>query len=276
MRGSLPDMLGRPGRATGAFTCYDLETAVAVLDAAAAAEAPVVLLIAPATLATASGESLLRSLVACADAAMSPALVQLDHADDLELMERALALGAGAVMADGSRQPLHANIELVTAAVELAGRYDAHVECELGHLAGDEDRARAVVAGALTDPADAAALIARSGASCLAVSIGNVHGHYATPPHLEFDRLQRIQRDVHVPLSLHGASGLDDDAVRHAIAGGIRKVNLNTELRDAYLTATSDALPRTLDDLDLASLHAAQRAAVREVVSRKLALFGVA
>lgn len=273
MRVSLPDLLAAGQGAVGAFTCYDLETASAVLTACAEATVPAMLLIAPNTFASAVGEHLMRSLVACANAAPIPALVELDHASDLGLIERALALGAGAVMADGSKLPLQANTAFVRDAVRLARRHGAHVECELGHLAGDEDRAHAVEAGALTDPADAADLIERSGADCLAISIGNVHGHYIEAPVLDFDRLMEIERRVNVPLALHGASGIPADAIRASIACGIRKINVNTELRGAYLGATKNALTTVLAPLDLASLHSFQREAVGLAVAEKLEVF---
>src|SRR5207249_12055319 len=100
----------------------------------------------------------------------------------------------------------------------------------------------AVAAGALTDPGDAARFVERSNAACLAVSIGNVHGVYRGPPALDWARLEEIRRRVNVPLSLHGASGLSDDDLRHAIRLGISKVNLNTELRQRYLEVTAERL----------------------------------
>ena len=63
------------------------------------------------------------------------------------------------------------------------------------------------------------------------MSIGNVHGSTAHAPTLDLDRLRAIRDVTEVPLVLHGGSGLDDVQLRAAIALGIRKVNVNTELR---------------------------------------------
>src|SRR5207244_4853159 len=120
----------------------------------------------------------------------------------LDPIRSAFELGAGAAMADGSHLELDANVELVRAAASAG-----EVEAELGGIAGDEDVARAVAAGALTDPDQAAAFAERSGAACLAVSIGNVHGTYSEPPALDWERLAAIRPRVELPLSLHGASG---------------------------------------------------------------------
>ena len=144
---------------------------------------------------------------------------------------------------------------------------------ELGAIAGDEDVAAAVAAGALTDPGEAAVLVEQTGAACLAVSIGNVHGAYREPPQLDWARLAAIRERVDVPLSLHGASGLPDADVRRAIALGVAKVNVNTELRERYLAATADRLPAARPDARLLELDAAQVDAVAAAVAAKLDVY---
>jgi fructose-bisphosphate aldolase class II/tagatose 1,6-diphosphate aldolase GatY/KbaY len=79
---------------------------------------------------------------------------------------------------------------------------------------------------------------------------------------------------VDVPLALHGGSGLPDAEVRAAVAAGIAKVNVNTELRQAYLERTERELPAALDGARLLALHRAQADAVRTVAERKLELMG--
>lgn len=263
----------RAGTAVAAFTCYDLETATAVLHAATEAHAGVILLIAARSYAEAGGDLLLAALVAVARRAEAAACVQLDHCDDLTAIEAAFAAGAGAALADGSALPFERNVELVARAVESARRHGGSVEAELGGIAGDEDVARAVAPGALTDPSDATRFMAQTGAACLAVSIGNVHGLYREPPQLDWARLDAIRAGVSAPLSLHGASGLPADQVRRSIAAGVAKINVNTDLRDAYLAATSEVIGSVIDGSRLGALHAAQISAVGEVVSAKLRAF---
>ena len=262
------------GAAVGAFTCYDLEAATAVLESCAEAERGAVLLIAEATFRTAGGKLLARALREVVERWSVPVCVQLDHVSDLELMAEALDLGVDAVMADGSRLDFEANVALVLRAVELAASYGAAVEAELGRIEGDEDVAKATQAAGLTDPAEASEFVAATGPACLAVSIGNVHGTYLHPPRLDFERLVRIRERVPVPLSLHGASGLADRDVRTAVANGVRKVNVNTELRAAYFQATRATLDASGAGLDLGTVHEAQIAAMRSVVAAKLALLG--
>ena len=262
------------GTALGGFTCYDLETALGVLAAAHEADTAVLLLVSSAAFAQAGGEMLLAGLRAAAERSPAQACVQLDHVGDLEQIARAFEVGAGAVMADGSKLALEDNAALVGEAVRIARRHGGAVEAELGHISGDEDIARAAAAGQLTDPADVGPFLARTGAACLAVSIGNVHGTYSGTPELDWGRLAEIRAATEVPLSLHGASGLPDDAIRRAVSAGIAKVNVNTELREAYLEETARELPAVREGSNLLALHRRQSAASQALVARSLRLYG--
>ncbi len=258
------------GAAAGAFTCYDVTTALGVVQAAEARAEPAILLVAEASFRAPPGRALVRALLAVAEEARVPMAVQLDHVADDALVDAALAAGVGAVMADGSTLPPADNAAFVAAVRGRAG--GAGVEAELGHVAGGEDVAAATEAGALTDPGEAAAFVAATGCDCLAVSIGNVHGRYASPPRLDWERLARIRAAVDVPLSLHGASGLPDEDVRRAVALGVAKVNVNAELRERYLTRLRERLPAALDGLRLLDLQASLVEAVAEAAGAKLAL----
>ena len=259
------------GAAAGAFTCYTLTTAVGVLRAAESESAPVMLLVSEASYTAPEGRLLLAALRAVAEHASAPACVQLDHVADLATIARALTDGADAVMADGSRLPYEENVALVRNARELA-KTRAGVEAELGHIEGGEDVAAAVAAGKLTDPAEAARYVEETGADCLAVSIGNVHGHYAQPPLLDWPRLERVRELVDVPLSLHGASGLPDADLRRAVATGICKVNVNTELRARLFAELERRVPETAPGLRLLELETTLADAVAEVAAEKLRL----
>jgi tagatose 1,6-diphosphate aldolase GatY/KbaY len=260
------------GAAAGAFTCYTLTTAMGVLRAAEGERAPVILLVSEASYSAPEGPLLLAALAAAAERSTASACVQLDHTADPVLIAQALADGAGAVMADGSRLPYAANTELVREVRTLATGTTG-VEAELGHIEGGEDVAAATAAGGLTDPDEAARYAAETAADCLAVSIGNVHGHYAVPPALDWARLARIRELVDLPLSLHGASGLPDDDVHRAVAAGVCKVNVNTELRARVFAELERRLPETAPGLRLFELESAVADAIAEVAAVKLRLF---
>ena len=262
------------GAAAGAFTCYDVTTALGVARAAEARGVPAIVLLSEASLRGASGRLLLSALLAVAREARVPMCVQLDHVADDTLIDAALAAGVGAVMADGSRLPIRENSAFVAAVRGRAAVVGAGVEAELGHIEGGEDVAAATEAGTLTDSDQAAAFVAATGCDCLAVSIGNVHGTYASPPRLDWERLALIRDRVAVPLSLHGASGIPDADVRTAIGLGVCKINVNTEIRGRYLDELAARLPAARDGLRLLELEAALIDAVAAVVTAKLELLG--
>lgn len=243
--------------AVPAFTCYDFTTAMAVVGAAEDAGHGIILLVAPKTAATPNGLRLIAALRGLADGASVPVAVQLDHASDLSVMADAVAAGADSVLADGSSLPYEENIALVRAARALLGA-DVVLEAELGGLAGDEDRAfgagetGAAVAGpyetgvavaGLTDSAQVEDFVARTGAQLLAVAVGNVHGRYKGEPQLRWDVLQDIAVRTHIPLVLHGASGIPAGELAKAAAMNVGKVNFNTELRTGVLATLQEQLP---------------------------------
>jgi tagatose 1,6-diphosphate aldolase GatY/KbaY len=255
------------GRAVGAFTCYEVTTALGVLRAADTASVPTILLVSNASFTRRDGPPLVVGLSAVAAHAHAPTCVQLDHVSDLQTIARAIDLDIGAVMADGSRMSLADNVRFVKEAVRLARRGGAGIEAELGHIEGGEDVATATRAGALTDPDEAFDFVARSEADCLAVSIGNVHGEYAEPPSLDWSRLAQIRDHVDIPLSLHGASGLPESDLRTAVAGGIVKVNVNAELRRRAFRELGDRLPELSSGYRLLELQEALADSAAEVAS---------
>jgi tagatose 1,6-diphosphate aldolase GatY/KbaY len=258
--------------AVGAFTCYDLTTALGVLRAAGARDAGTILLVSEASAREPDGPLLVSALAAVASEARTRCCVQLDHTADPGVIEAALTAGAAAVMADGSRLPAAENADLVRRVRAIAPA-PAGIEAELGHVAGGEDVAVATAAGGLTDPDEAAAFVAEASPDCLAVSIGNVHGVYRDTPTLDWIRLARIREGLDgVPLSLHGASGLPDELVRRAVELGVCKVNVNTEIRSRYLDEVARRLPHVREGARLLELHRAVVDAVANVVSVKLEL----
>ncbi|HEU4668522.1 MAG TPA: class II fructose-bisphosphate aldolase [Arthrobacter sp.] len=235
------------GSAVPAFTCYDFTTALAVVAAAEESGRGVILLVAPKTAATSNGLRLIGALRGLADAASVPVAVQLDHATDLQVMADAVAAGADSVLADGSSLPYEDNIALVRAARAVLGQ-DVVLEAELGGLAGDEDRAfgadqSGVAVAGLTDSAVVEDFVARTGAELLAVAVGNVHGKYKGDPQLRWDVLQDIAVRTHIPLVLHGASGIPAEELVKAASMNVGKVNFNTELRTGVLATLEEQLP---------------------------------
>jgi tagatose 1,6-diphosphate aldolase GatY/KbaY len=275
------------GAAVPAFTCYDFTTALAVVEAADEAGRGAILLVAPKTAATGNGLRLIAALRGLADSAGVPIAVQLDHASDLQVIADAVAAGADSVLADGSSLPYEDNVALVRearAVLAAQGHADVVIEAELGGLAGDEDRAFGAdasgpltegsatgTAAGLTDSAQVEDFVARTGAQLLAVAVGNVHGKYKGEPQLRWDVLQDIAVRTHIPLVLHGASGIPAEELVKAAAMNVGKVNFNTELRTGVLaTLEAETGPHRADGENLQGLLGKWNASARDFAAGAL------
>jgi ketose-bisphosphate aldolase len=174
--------------------------------------------------------------------------------DYVAIVEEALDLGYGSVMVDGSRLDLEGNIAATRRVVELA--HAAGVPCEaelgavLGHEAGPLPPYEELFASGrgFTDVDEAARFVRETECDWLSVAIGNVHGAISgalkgkkkVAARLDLDHLERLRRAAGVPLVLHGGSGVQREYVLGAISRGIAKVNVGTEIRQAYEQALGE------------------------------------
>lgn len=227
----------RKGIAIGAFNTYNLELTRAIVAGAEKLHSPIILQVGVLSI-RAGGSPLALATLTAAQVAQVPVAVHLDHCPDISLIEQCFAWGFSSALADGSRLPFTENLAFTRRAVDIAMHYGGTIEAELGYLAGTEDGVTVEeVVSSLTDPQQAREFVAETGAAMLAVSIGNVHGYVPNPPSLDFERLAQIAAEIDVPLVLHGASGIAKAEIQQAIRMGIAKLNINTEVRTAFLKA---------------------------------------
>jgi fructose/tagatose bisphosphate aldolase len=132
------------------------------------------------------------------------------------------------------------------------------------------------MASRLTRVDEVARFVSETGVDALAVSIGTVHGLYRGKPELDFDRLSALRETVPVPLVLHGGSGTPDADIRRAVAGGICKINIWTEVALVFSAALHDCLGASLGQGRLHEALATARAGAQEVVQQKIHLLGAA
>jgi tagatose 1,6-diphosphate aldolase GatY/KbaY len=263
----------RRGYAVGAFNVYTLEGIRAVVSAAESSLSPAILQVLPAALDV-GGTPLIAAGLEAARHSAVPMSVHLDHCDVPLTIEIALKAGVSSVMADGSALALEDNLVFTSRMVRLAASMGRTVEAELGRLTGDEDGITVDKRNAsLTDPVQAADFVSATGVHALAVCIGNVHGTYHEPPQLDFDRLSAIAENVSIPLVLHGTSGLPDAMIARAVALGVSKFNVNTELRTACLKAGRAYLTGS-DKPELAERMRIEISAMVQPVRVKIACFG--
>jgi len=201
----------------------------------------------------------------------------MDHATRLDQIHAALDAGLSSVMIDASILPLEENIALTQQAVEAAHARRVSVEAELGHVGyGNEVLGASETASRLTRVEDAARFVSETRADALAVSIGTIHGLYQGEPDLDFQRLEALRETVPVPLVLHGGSGTPDADIRRAVAGGICKINIWTEVALVFSAALHAYLGETLGQNRLHEAMAVARAGAQEVVQQKIRLMGAA
>ena len=223
------------GRAVAAFNCWDSNSIHAATLAAQRTGQPVIIQASPAEEHYHGAAIFCAMTERFAEATGATVAVHLDHGHTLEEVETYLQAGFLSVMLDGSRHPWDENVRLTGRTVELARQHGACVEGELGKVLGLEGDVE-VPEGedTQTDPEEAAEFVAATGVDCLAVSVGTIHGVYKGKPELNLPRLEAIAGKVSIPLVLHGGSGTPDDLVRECIALGIAKINVYTELQQAW------------------------------------------
>jgi fructose-bisphosphate aldolase class II len=155
-------------------------------------------------------------------------------------------------MFDAARLPYDRNLAATRAAADWAHGQGLWIEAELGQVGGKAGQPAldAHAPGARTDPAEARAFVADSGVDALAVAIGSTHAMTTRTATLDHGLLGRLSTTLDVPLVLHGSSGVPDDELAAAVAGGIAKVNVGTALNIAMTGAIRAFLADHPDAVD--------------------------
>ena len=221
--------------AVGAFDVFSIEMASAVIRAAEETKSPVILAYVEAFDTLVSMESYVAFLRRLAEDASVPVCIHLDHATNLEIIQRAVRCGFSSVMIDASDKSFEENIAATAEVVGICKPLGISVESELGHVSGNEGM-YADDTGVYTEVESAKEFVDRTGVDALAVAIGTIHGVYKSTPVLSFDRCAQIKSATNnLPLVIHGGSGLSDEDFRKVIAAGINKVNIFTDLTIAAM-----------------------------------------
>lgn len=260
------------GWAVPAFNVHALDMVAPLVAAAEGERAPLILQASPATLGEVGWGPLAAVVAEVAGRATVPVALQLDHATEPALVYRAIRHGFTAVMIDGSRLPFEENVALTRRAVEAARAAGVPVEGEIGHVPVPGEPEADDPAAGFTRPEEAEAFVAATGVDMLAVAVGTVHGRYRGEPRLDLDRLAAIRARVQVPLVLHGGSGIPDALLERAVRAGIAKVNVATELKEAWTAAARRALGDSAEDDPRRVLAAAKRALQAAAAARIRAL----
>lgn len=263
---------GQEKGAVGAFSTYDLFTAQGIIAGAERAGLPVIMMIGAPVLNKPGNEEVGKLMVKLADKAKVPAVVFLDHAKDFESCIKAIRIGFSAVMVDGSAYSFEENVELTKKVVAAARAVGVSVEGELGALAGVED-GESVATAKMTNPLDVPRFAEATGVDALAISIGNAHGLYKGKPHLNFEILEKSASLTQTPLVLHGGTGIAQDQFARAIEMGIKKVNIGTEVKRAFMDTFTALHQENREAYDLVGIPQKVKQAVAEVAESNLKFF---
>ena len=261
------------GRGLGAFNVIHLETASALVRAAEHAGLPVILQLSQNCIAYHGDlDPIARAMLTIAERSSAEIAVHLDHAEDLALVHRAVDLGFGSVMYDGSALDFADNVVHTRRATAYAHASDCYVEAELGRVGG-KDGAHAP--GVRTDPTEAKDFVDATGVDALAVAVGSSHAMRERTAELDHELIRRLRSAVPVPLVLHGSSGVPDGQIVRAIRAGMTKINVSTQLNTHFTAAVREVLAGRPDVVDSRVYIARGADAVTAEAERLLRVFAL-
>ena len=263
------------GYAVGAFNCNNMEIVQAIVDAAEAENAPVIIQASQGAIKYAGLDYIMALVNVAANKAKVPVAMHLDHGTSFEQVMLCIRHGFTSVMIDGSKLPLKENIALTNKVIDVARAVGVSVEAELGKIGGTEDDIFVHEKEALfTDPQDAKTFVEETKVDSLAIAIGTAHGQYKGTPELDFVRLEKIKKLVNIPIVLHGSSGVPDEAIKQAIALGVRKVNIDTNIREAFVKGVRAVVDADPNEIDPRKVLGNAKKEMTEIIREKIRLFG--
>lgn len=282
----------------GAFNINNMEIAKAIGGAAKEEKSPVILAVSPSAIKYAGIEYIYEIARITALKAGVPTVLHLDHGTEFKDCVQCIRHGWSSVMYDGSKLPFQENIAMTKKIVEFAHAAGVSVEAELGKLAGVEGHVSVSEKDAIfTNPEEAKIFVEQTGVDALAVAIGTSHGafKFKGEANLDFERLQKIEKLVGIPIVLHGASGVPkevldkaakygaklpgaagvpNDAIQQAISLGVAKINIDTDIRLTMTAAIRQVLAEHPDEFDPRKIFGPAEDAMKEVAKGKMRLFG--
>lgn len=266
-----------------AFNIDNQDTLIAIAKAAAAKKAPVLVEVSQGEV-EAIGLANIRCMVDNYRHDLGVEMyVNLDHSPSVADAKAGIDAGFEFIHIDLSQAKRDATHEEIVAAtrevVEYAKTTGALVESEPHYFGGSSnDHTETIDYEAIkqwfTKPAEAKAFVEATGIDTFAAAIGNLHGNYPVPKHLDLTLLQQIRDELSCAISLHGNSDTPAAEVRGAVAIGVSKININSELRHAYRTSLEQALTDNPHESAVVKLMPGVIAAVQAVCEEHLEIAG--
>ena len=275
---SMKDMLLHAHKnhyAVMAINVVDMEQVKACIEAAEEEHSAVILNISPRQMKAHAYPYIMAPMVQnLAERAEVPVALNIDHGVNMEDIVTAIHCGYSSVMVDASSYDFEENIRRVSAVVALAHAKGISVEAELGHV-GVAANADGQNADLYTNVDQAEEFVNRTQCDCLAVAIGTAHGSYPKNmiPKLDFERLTELKNRLNIPLVLHGGSGAGEENIRKAVACGINKINVCTDL----MNHAKDSMIKVLQeqpDIQYMEWHEAAEEAMKDFIKDYMRMIG--
>lgn len=263
--------------AVGSFNSPNLEITKAIVMAAEAQKSPVIISTSESEINYAGIEFISKIIRLAGHEAKVPVALNLDHGKSLKMALMCMAAGYTSIHVDGSSLDFNDNVSLTLSVAEVAKKEKISVEGELGHVSGSSQLNKEKLKDLKiekTDPSEALAFVKETGIDVLAVAIGNAHGIYQDEPELDFLRLKKIKEKIKIPLVLHGGSGIPGKDIKKSIRQGIRKININTEIRMTFTGALKASLDQNPEEITPHKIFPPVIHSVKRVVEEKINLFG--
>ncbi len=281
----MPYISGKPmilkawkeGYSIGAFSAHNAESIKAILLAAEEENAPIMIQVGQKAIQTMGLDQMKAMIDTFMVDITVPVCIHLDHSRTFEQTMQAVRSNFDSVMFDGSGLDFEENVRITRTVCDVAHALNIGCEGEIGKIGGTEDDITVDEADAMiTTVEEALDFSTRTTVDYLAVSIGTAHGVYKTTPQLNFERLVEIKNAVKKPIVLHGGSGVPDDQIVEAIACGVAKINVDTELRQSFTKGVQAYWVANPNDFVLADSLGAGVETMKETVKQKIRLFGSA
>ena len=262
----------KEGYAVGAFNTNNMEITKAIITAAEELNSPVIVSISEGGL-TYGGEVLVEQVKYLARKSSIPVVVHLDHGKSLEIINKAIKAGFSSVMLDASAFTFEKNLSLTQAAVKIAKKKRISIEAELGTIGGSKsgEKSASIIYPSLEQ---VKLFVKKAKVDALALGLGTSHGIPVPHEHVEQKLLQEVSKNIKTPIVLHGASNLPKAVIRQAIRNGVVKINIDTELRQAFTESIRKFLGENKKEIDPRKYLIVAQTSVKQVVKDKIKLFG--
>lgn len=262
------------GYAVGAFNVNNMEAIQAIIEAAEELQSPVVIQVSQGGLEYAGVKYIAAMVKVAAEGANVPVVLHLDHGTEFRNQVQCLRAGWTSLMIDASHCGFEENIAKTKEIVKMAHQAGVGVEAELGKIGGVEDDISVDEKDATyTDVEEAYEFVHATGVDYLAIAVGTAHGPYKGDPKIDFTRIAEIKAKLNIPLVLHGSSGVPKESIEKAIAAGINKINIDTDLRQAYHRAVKKFVTENPDAYDPRKINGPGKETMKEVVKDKMRMF---